>query len=81
MRKQILSVCLSLTIMAASGTMYGMQVRASEAAAEGASVQEAVPAETEKDTQTQKDPPCPADLSADRDRHRCIFCCEDNHAL
>ena len=47
MRKQILSVCLSLTLLAASGSMYGMQARASETAAEGASVIEAVPAETE----------------------------------
>ena len=47
MRKQILSVCLSLTLLAASGTMHGMQARASETAAEGASVIEAVPAETE----------------------------------
>ena len=43
MRKQILSVCLSLTLLAASGSMYGMQARASETAAEGASVIEAVP--------------------------------------
>ena len=47
MRKQILSVCLSLTLLAASGSVYGMQARASETAAEGASVIEAVPAETE----------------------------------
>ena len=47
MRKQILSVCLSLTLLAASGSVYGMQARASETAAEGASVIEVVPAETE----------------------------------
>ena len=44
MRKQILSVCLSLAILAASGATYGMQASATETAAEGASVIEAVPA-------------------------------------
>ena len=63
MRKQILSVCLSLTLLAASGNMYGMQARASETAAEGASVQEAVPAETEFAAPEEIDESVPTDAA------------------
>ncbi|MBQ8985923.1 MAG: hypothetical protein IJ100_01575 [Lachnospiraceae bacterium] len=63
MRKQILSVCLSLAILAASGATYGMQASATETAAEGASVIEAVPAETEFAAPQEEEESVPTDAA------------------
>ena len=63
MRKQILSVCLSLAILAASGATYGMQASATETAADGASVIEAVPAETEFAAPQEEEESVPTDAA------------------
>ena len=48
MKKRILSICLSLTILAASGMVSGAAAKASETAGEGATTAETVPEQAEE---------------------------------